>query len=352
MVNVRGYISSNFTKAFLTIFLPFFLIISLVFLVKISALTTKIQLTFGELVTLFAFSIPEIIFYTLPLSFIAALANVLMRLSQDNELIALYALGLKANKVLRSLMLLGVLFSLLLLSLSFLAMPLSKQFYKSFKESKRSEAKLNIVPGKLGQKFGDYYIYVKKKENEVFHDIVIYNRTSDRTHRLIKKDANTKEEEQFFSSQRGKLNRTESSTSLLLNDGYGYTYTDEKLQQAKYKTLEVYDTSKKQDFRFETIITYWSKVKENARLKRKSLFYIFTSFMPLLSVYLVASFTMINPRYQTNHSFIVIFATSFLLYMLASFLQKWGNYTISLFVIIAVYFLGKRVFRQRVARYF
>ena len=158
MVNVRGYISSNFTKAFLTIFLPFFLIISLVFLVKISALTTKIQLTFGELVTLFAFSVPEIIFYTLPLSFIAALANVLMRLSQDNELIALYALGLKANKVLSSLILLSVLFSLLLLSLSFLAMPLSKQFYKSFKESKRSEAKLNIVPGKLGQKFGNYYI--------------------------------------------------------------------------------------------------------------------------------------------------------------------------------------------------
>ena len=339
MVNVRGYISSNFTKAFLTIFLPFFLIISLVFLVKISALTTKIQLTFGELITLFAYSVPEIIFYTLPLSFIAALANVLMRLSQDNELIALYALGLKADSVLRSLLLLSVLFSLLLLSLSFLAMPLSKQFYKSFKESKKSEAKLNIVAGQLGQKFGNYYIYVKEKKDDIFHDIVIYNRTN-------------KDEEQFFASQKGKLNKTDRTTSLLLNDGYGYTYTQDKLQQAKYKSLEVYDTGKKKGFQFEAIITYWSKVTENARLKRKSLFYIFASFMPLLSVYLVAAFTMINPRYQANRSFIVIFATSFLLYMLASFLQKWGNYTISLFVIIAVYFLGKRVFRQRVARYF
>ncbi len=339
MVNVKGYISSNFTKAFLIIFLPFFLIISLVYLVKIAALTAKIQLTFGELVILYAYSVPDIIFYTLPLSFIAALANVLMRLSQDNELIALYALGLNAKKVLRSLLLLGVLFSLLLATISFLAMPLSKQFYKSFKASKKSEAKLNIVAGKLGQKFGNYYIYVKEKENDIFHDIVIYNRTN-------------KNEEQFFASQEAKLNKNNGITSLLLNDGYGYTYTKDKLQQAKYKTLEVYDSSKKKDFHFEAIITYWSKVTENARLKRKSLFYIFASFIPLLSVYLVASFTMINPRYQANRSFIVIFATSFLLYMLASFLQKWGNYTISLFVIITVYFLGKQLFTKRIARYF
>ncbi len=339
MVNVRGYISSNFTKAFLTIFLPFFLIISLVFLVKISSLTEKIQISFGELVTLYAYSIPEIIFYTLPLSFVAALANVLMKLSQDNELIALYALGLKANKVLRSLLLLGVLFSFLLVSISFLAMPLSKQFYKSFKESKRSDAKLNIVAGKLGQKFGNYYIYVKEKKNDIFHDIVIYNRTK-------------KDEEQFFSSQKGKLNKKESTTSLLLNDGYGYTYTEAKLQQVKYKTLEVYDTGKKKGFHFEAIATYWSKAKDNVKLMRKGLFYIFVSLIPLLSVYLVASFTMINPRYQANRSFVVIFTTTLLFYMLASTLQKWGNYAILFLLIIAVFLLGKWLFRQRVARYF
>lgn len=164
MVSVKRYISSNFTKSFLTIFLPFFLIISLVYLVKISALTAKIQISFAELLTLYSYSIPDIIFYTVPLSFIAALANVLVKLSQDNELIALYSLGLKAKNILHSLLFLGILFSLLLLTISFLAMPLSKQFYKSFKEEKKSEAKLNIMPGKLGQKFGNYYIYVKDKK--------------------------------------------------------------------------------------------------------------------------------------------------------------------------------------------
>jgi len=339
MVNVRGYISSNFTKAFLTIFLPFFLIISLVFLVKISSLTSKIQISFGELFELFAYSIPEIIFYTLPLSFVAALANVLIKLSQDNELIALYALGLKAKKILRSLLLLGTLFSLLLLSISFLAMPLSKQFYKSFKSAKKSEAKLNIVAGKLGQKFGNYYIYLEDKTEGVFHNIVIYNRTK-------------KDEEQFFSAQEGKLNKKSQTTSLLLNDGYGYTYTKDGLQQVEYKKLEVYDTSKKSSFKFQDISIYWAKAKKNKRIMKKALFYFFISLIPLLSVYLVAAFTMINPRYQSNHSFIIIFAVTLIFYILASILQKWGNIYLLLLFIVSMISMGRWLFKKRVERYF
>ena len=339
MVNVRSYISSNFSKAFLTIFLPFFLIISLVYLVKISALTAQIQITFPELLLLYTYSIPDIIFYTLPISFVAALANVLMRLSIDNELIAIYALGLKAKEVLKSMRLLGFLFSLLLLNISFLGMPLSKQFYNSFKENKKSEAKLNIVAGKLGQKFGEYYIYVKEKKGTEFHDIVIYNRTD-------------KNNEQFFAADKGRLNKKAKATSLLLEDGYGYTYTDVKLKQAKYKTLEVYEKNKKKDFHFEDIIEFWSAAKKDTGKMHRLLFYMFVSLIPLLSVYLVAAFTMINPRYQENRSFLVIFFTSLLFYIIATILQKWGNFYLIVLAILFTSILGRWLFHTRVARYF
>jgi len=339
MVNVKGYISSNFTKSFLTIFLPFFLIISLVYLVKISALTAKIQISFVELLTLYSYSVPDIIFYTLPLSFIAALANVLVRLSQDNELIALYALGLPSKNILRSLLLLSLLFTFLLFTISFLAMPLSKQFYKSFKEEKKSEAKLNIVAGKLGQKFGNYYIYVKEKKEDVLQNIVIYNRTD-------------KENEQFFSSQTGEIKHHENISSLLLNDGYGYTYSKQKLQQAKYKTLEVYDTLQKKSFKFEDLIAHWSKAFSEEKMMHRALFFIFVSLIPLLSVYLVAAFTMINPRYQSNHTFSVIFSTTLLLYMFASSLEKWGTPLILLCTIFLVSYFGQWLFRKRVSKYF
>jgi len=339
MVNVKGYISSNFTKAFLTIFLPFYLIISLIYFVRIAAFTAKIQISFGELFLLYSYSIPDILFYTLPLSFITALANVLIKLSQDNELIALYALGLKAKTILHSLVLLALLFSFLLMTISLLAMPLSKQMYKSFKNEKRAEAKLNITAGKLGQKFGNFYVYVKEKEGEIFHDIVIYNR-SDKTN------------EQFFAALTGKLNDKYNAVSLLLNDGYGYTYSDNKLEQVKYESLEVYDRVYRLDFKFEDIKTYWNNAASDIKLMQKLLFSIFVSLIPLLSVYLVASFTMINPRYQANRSFVVIFLTTLLLYVIASSLDKWGNAFTLVLSVILVGILGQWLFSKRVSRYF
>lgn len=339
MVNVKSFISSNFTKAFLTIFLPFFLIFTLIYLVKISALTSQIQITFLEILTLYSYSVPDIIFYTIPVSFTVALANVLLKLSQSNELIALYALGLKSKKILRSLLLLGVLFSILLGVISFLAMPLSKQLYKEFKSSKKSEAKLNIVAGKLGQKFGEYYIYVKENKNDKLQNIVIYNRTK-------------KDEEQFFASQTGKLNKTNGVTSLELNDGYGYTYSKTDLQQAKYQKLEVYDTQTNESFQFENIIAHWSKAKTKIKMLHRVLFFIFVSLIPLLSVYIIASYTMINPRYQAGHAFIISFITLLGLYMIASSLEKWGTFILLLIAIISTFLLGKWLFYKRVEKYF
>lgn len=339
MVNIKGYISSNFSKSFLTIFLPFFMIISLVYLVRISALTAKVHITFGELLILYSYSIPDIIFYTLPLSFITALANVLVKLSQDNELIALYTLGLQAKKVLSTMLLLGLLFSLLLFSISFLAMPLSKQFYKSFKENKQAEAKLNIVAGELGQKFGNYYIYVKEKNEDTLNDIVIYNRTD-------------KNNEQFFSSKTGQIQNRGNVVSLLLKEGYGYTYSETELQQVQYKTLEVYDSDKKSGFKFEDIAGYWGQAKTDIDWMRKILFFIFISLIPILSVYPVASFTMINPRYESNRSFLVIFVTALLLYVIASSLNKWGTPLILGIAILILAILGQQLFARRVSRYF
>ena len=339
MAKVKNYISSNFVKSFLTIFLPFFLIISLVYLVKIAILTSQIQITFVELLKLYSYAVPDIIFYTLPLSFIAALANVLVKLSQENELIALYALGLNAKKVLQRLLLLGILFSLLLGTISFLAMPLSKQLYKSFKEEKKAEAKLNIVAGKLGQKFGNYYIYVKHKDKGIFDDIVIYNRA----------DINN---EQFFVAKTGKLNNKVNVTSLLLNNGYGYTYSKEKLQQAKYRTLEVFDSVKKESFKFEDIIAYWGRATTDVNMMHRILFFAFVSLLPLLSVYIVSSFTMINPRYQPNRSFLVIFLTTLVLYLTASALEKWGTPILLILCILAAVAIGQWLFHKRVSKYF
>ncbi|MDD2451379.1 MAG: LptF/LptG family permease [Sulfurovum sp.] len=339
MVNVKRYLSSNFTKSFLTIFLPIYFIVSLVFLIQISSLTAKINLTFYELLKLYALSLPEIVFYTLPISFIAALSNVLGRLSQDNELIALHALGIRAKSILKFFFLLAFLFSLLLLAISFITMPMGIQAYNAFKTEKRAKASFNLIPGKIGQKFGDFYIYVKEKNNHSFHNLVIYNQTSEG-------------DEQFFSSQKGELLHEEGTMLLKLSDGYGYTYTQEKLQEAQYKELKVYDKNRDDGFELYTITSYWAQALIDPKRMHKALFNLFISLIPLLSVNLIAAFTIINPRYQKNHTMLTTFVVILMLYLIASVLQKNGTLSLLLVASTVLWATGCWLFKKRVSRYF
>ena len=339
MVNIRGYLSANFTKTFLTVFIPFFFIISLVYLVKISVLTAQIQITLPELLQLFTYYIPAIIFYALPISFIASVATVLLRLSMDNELIALFSLGLPAKKIMYPLVWIALLFSILLLVISLAAMPQTKQLYSSFKNSKKAEMTFNVIPEELGQKFGNYYIYIKDEAQGKFQDVVIYNQ--DKSH-----------SDQIFSAKSGNLTKVEGVFSLLLFNGKGYTFSPENVQQIEYQKLQVYDTVHRQGSQFEDVGKYWKKSLTDTQRKRKFLFFIFVSLIPILSLYVIASFSIINPRYQKNHSFIVIGLTTVFFYMIATSLDKYG--TIGWFAASVVFLLllGLWLFHRQVSRYF
>ncbi|MDY0195228.1 MAG: LptF/LptG family permease [Sulfurovaceae bacterium] len=340
MGRIKNYLSSNFTKTFSVIFLPFFAIVSLVYFIRISVLTAQIQLNFIELFELYAYFLPSILFYTLPISFVTAIALVLVRLSQDNELNALYALGIGSSKIIKNYLLLAMLFSILLFSISFLAMPISKQMYNAFRIEKLSEAKLNINAASLGQKFDDYYLYIGKQIGDEFRDIVIYN-------------PNGQTEEKIFISKSGQiLNKPNEQASFVLKDGYGYTYYKNNLQQFKFQTLRAYDTSSRGEIDFESILHYWGQMKNDDSIMKRALFFIFISLIPLLSIYIVAAFTMINARYQGNHSFVVIFTISLISYAFASFLEVYGNIYWLLGGILLFLTVGWRLFDRLAARHF
>ncbi len=340
MARIKDYLSSNFTKTFSVIFLPFFAIVSLVYFVRISMLTAQIQLNFAELFQLYAYFLPSILFYTLPVSFITTIALILVRLSHDNELSALYALGISSSRIIKNYLWLAILFSALLLSISFLAMPIAKQMYNAFKITKASEAKFNINAASLGQRFDDYYLYIGEQIGSKFQDIVIYN-------------PNSQTGERIFISKSGQIiNKPNEQASVTLEDGYGYTYYKNNLQQVKFQTLRAYDTSSQEEISFESIGHYWGQMKNDDSIMKRALFFIFISLIPLLSLYSVAAFTMINARYQGNHSFIVIFAMSLLCYSFASFLERFGNVYWLLGGILLLVIGGKWLFAKQVARYF
>jgi len=84
---LQKYIKDSLSVLFLSIFLPLFSIASLVFLIKLATYTAIIQLSLWEMAKLFFFIVPELLFYTLPLSFFIAATLTLFKLSNDNEIL-------------------------------------------------------------------------------------------------------------------------------------------------------------------------------------------------------------------------------------------------------------------------
>ncbi len=339
MVNIKGYLSVNFTKSFLTVFIPFFFIVSLVYLVKIALLTSQIQITFVELFKLFGYYTPMIIFYALPLSFIVSLVTLFLRLSSDNELIALFALGYPARKIIYPFLLIGALFSILLIIISFGAMPQSKQLYSAFKDSKQSEMAFNIVPQKLGQEYGKHSIYIRDEKDGVFQDVVIYGKGDNG-------------EDEIFASNQAVTSKQNGIFSMTLIDGRGYLFKPASLQEVIYDKLSLFEVMGQRDVNFENISEFWHQSMSNERRERKMLFFIFVSLIPLLCVYIVAAFAIINPRYQQNRSFLISGSVSILFYTIASMLDKSGTKALLLGVSILLLLTGYILFRKRVARFF
>ena len=70
MHRLKKYLLANLSSLFLSIFLPLFAIASVIFLIKLATYTAVIQLSVFEMLKLYSFVLPEILFYTLPVSFV------------------------------------------------------------------------------------------------------------------------------------------------------------------------------------------------------------------------------------------------------------------------------------------
>jgi len=338
-VTISGYLSQNFTNSFLTIFLPLFFIGALVFIIKISALTASIQVNFVEMMQLFGYNLPSILFYTLPISFLVAIVITLLRLSNENELMALFALGTRAKSVMYRYLFLSILFSIILLVLSLGLMPKTKQQFKSFKQEKSTQAQVNINPSKLGQKFGDLFVYVRDKEGTTLKDIVIYNKDKEHS-------------DQLFIAKRANVKNENSVVTLTLNNGSGYTFGKDHVKEINYQQMQLFQNLNSDEFTYSNIVNYWTEIILNPDRQGRILFFIYVSLIPFMLLYLIAAFSIINPRYQKNYAYPILAIATIGVYAIASLLEKNGTFYLLLLAIIGTFTIGILLFRYNVQRYF
>ncbi len=340
MGRTRRYILGSFVKNYLLVFLPFLMIVSIIFIIQLSILSSKVNIGFTELIRLFGYMLPEIFFYTIPFSLIAALANTFSRFSEENEFIALFSLGHTPRRILLAFLPTLILFSAFLLTLSLMLYPQMKQKINRFKHQKVAEATLRIVPNKLSQSFGNFHVFVESKDaNGSYRNMVLFNRDKEGKYQL-------------FIAREGRVSNDGTRYTLRLREGTGETSDAEKVESVKYRELDFYQYPRASYSAFLTSEEYWNEARKDRGRLRKLLYLAFVSLSPILSFGVLASLTFYNPRYQRGFASLAIFLVALFIYLPAAILQKYGTPWLFVAFVVGTLLLGIVLVRQRILRRF
>lgn len=288
-MKLKQYLYSQLAITFFPIFLGLYFITSIVFLVRIASLTSVITMDFFELFRLYAYVIPQIIFYTMPISFFISLVLTLSKLASEYELTVITSFGLNPIKILKIFLPITFLLSLVLLVVSVGLIPKTKYLTKQFLDVKKKEANFNIKASEFGQKFGDWLIYIESKEDKVYSEVKLFK--------------TQKEQDQFILSKTAILDNDKGELNFKLNDGKAFFINEKELNQVDFVSMDINDslTSGKLGI-FTTTFDYWKKNLKVNRDIDDLTFYVLTSLFPLLSLFLVITFGYFNPRYEKNRA--------------------------------------------------
>lgn len=336
-MRLNNYLYSQFAITFFPIFLGLAFITSIVFLVKIASLTSVITIDFLELFKLYSYTIPQVIFYTMPISFFISLAITLSKLSSEYELTVITSFGLNPIKIIKIFLPITAILTATLLIVSIGLIPKAKFLTKQFLDVKKKEANFNIKESEFGQKFGDWLIYISDKEDRVYKEVTLFK--------------TEKNQDQFIVSKKAILNNDKGDLSFRLIDGKLFIFDQKELNEIEYESMYINDSvavSKMEDF--TTSYTFWEKkLKINDDLDDLS-FFILTSIFPLISLFFVATFGYFNPRYQKNltifYSIICVVAYYVIIKYTADRIFLHSIYVIPILWITASYLLYSKTIKK------
>jgi lipopolysaccharide export system permease protein len=340
MGKLRHYIFTQLNLLFFSIFIPLFVIASVIFMIKLATYTSIIQLSIGEMGKLYLFVLPELLFYTLPISFFIAAILTLYRLSNDNEMVVVFTLGISPAFLVRILSLPAFLLALLLLSDYLVVTPYIKTISKNFLAQKKAEAKFNLGASEFGHNFGDWMLFISQSdtENRTYGDVVLFNKKLTDEVLLIAKQA--------------ELKNNQGNLQLQLHNGEGYSYTDKNFKRMQYKTLTINDNVISDKAAYTNTLEYWiasprEQETRNSQLVTNTLLSIF----PLISLFLIVGLGVVHARHQKRWIYLLIFLSIIIFYSLAIIAQRWIGFhavwAVAIGWILVTYFIYKRLVGNR-----
>lgn len=276
---------------------------------KIAALTSVITINVLELFMLYSYTIPNILFYTLPIAYFIALVISLSKLSSEYELIVITSFGLNPLKILKIFLPMTLLLSVALVVVSVGLIPKTKFLTNQMLSVKKKEANFNIKSSEFGQKFGDWMIYITDKNEKTYSDV-----------KLFKTENFT---DQFIVSKNAVLRNSDGELTFTLNEGKLFYINPKELNQINFETMLIGDSIANNSSEvFTTPFEYWATKLSLNQTTDKFVFFILVSIFPLVSLFLVIAFGYFNPRYEKNRSLPYAIVFVVLYYFLADYSSK------------------------------
>ena len=288
----------GFFPIFFTIFFILGIIISLIFIIAISNMTSSFQITFTELLKMYLLTLPQIIFLSTSIAFFIASVNEFSKLSETQELIAMFSLGIKPIKILKPIIVLSILFSFINLFILFISIPYSKVASKNFRNQKKQEAKFNLQSSKISQKLGDWVLFASGgKKNRSFENIYLYNNKKNEI--ILAKSANLHTKKSVLHFDLYKGNFYDFNKSLTIN--YQKMQINQKISNISLSL-----------FNFKTYFLYNRKVFVK---------YLPFALIPTALLFFIPLLSFFHPRLQKNRS--LIFSILILaVYIILTFANK------------------------------
>lgn len=313
--------------------MPLFAIASVIFSIKLATYTAVIQLSLYDMAKLYLFVLPEILFYTLPISFFVAATLSLFKLSNDNEIVVLFSLGIKPSFIIKTMSKPALLLSTLLIFDFFILFPHAKILSINFISYKKSEAKFNLSASEFGHSFGDWLLYLgEDNQNGTYSKVFLFNKNQ--------------EEEILISAKRAEVINDSGILRLRLNDGEGYSYSKDKFSQINFKQMLINSTMKTSLKEYKEPIDYWTSSINKKNKKRMFITNLILSLFPILSLFLSVSLGIVHVRHQQSRIYLYLFLGVLLFYGATFGLQKaFGFYTIPVVTItwlVATYLFYKK----------
>lgn len=341
MNRVSRYLLKHFSELFSSLFFILFFITSVVFFIKLTAMTAIIKMNFLELGTLYIYLLPRTLIYTLPLTFFIALCITLFNLSKENETIVLFTLGYNPQKIAKLFLTLASLLSALLIIDIFVLIPISKQLNANFFEYKKAEAKFNIKANEFGQKFSDWLVYIEHSDsNQNYKGITLYQSPT------------AKESEKLIVASNAAIFNENGTLRLNLDQGKIFEFTKEDIQQINFERMHINARPKTPVGTMQSIVEYWNGVFVDQKRAYDLSFFILIALFPLASTLIALSIGIVTYRYNKGSIYVAMFSTIALYLILTTLVSTWHPQSAPLIVFIVTFFIAYQIYQKRIRAMF